>query len=58
MPRKHNVDRRHHIRKIKCKEESWPAYEAGLHRRGSLTLWITDEALEQWQTRGQGGQVR
>jgi len=30
----------------------------GLHRRGSLTLWIEDATLECWQTNGPGGQAR
>jgi hypothetical protein len=37
------------------KVQNWPEYEAGLRRRGSLTLWIEHEALECWQTCGQGG---
>src|ERR1700761_3895829 len=36
----------------------WPAYEAGLRRRGSLTLWIADAALGCWQTTGPNGQAR
>ncbi len=40
------------------KVQSWLAYEAGLRRRGSLTLWIEDDALEHWQRCGQGGQAR
>jgi len=35
-----------------------PEYEAGLRRRGSMTLWIEDAALECWQTCGPGGQAR
>jgi hypothetical protein len=58
MPHKHNADRRHHIPKMSFKVQNWPEYEAGLRRRGSLTLWIEDETLEQWQTCGKGGQVR
>ena len=58
MPHKHNADRRHHIPKMSFKVLNWPAYEAGLRRRGSLTLWIEDGALEHWQTRGQCGQAR
>ena len=33
-------------------------YEAGLRRRGSLTLWIENTALECWQPCGPGGQAR
>jgi len=58
MPHKHNADRRHRIAKTSFKVQNWPAYEAGLRRRGSLTLWIEDAALECWQTTGPGGQAR
>ena len=58
MQHKHNADRRHHIPKMSFKVENWPAYEAGLRRRGSQTLWIEDGALEHWQSCGPGGQAR
>src|SRR5882757_1419246 len=58
MPHKHNADRRHHIPKMAFKVENWPEYEAGLRRRGSLTLWIEDTAPDHWQTFGPGGQAR
>ena len=58
MPHKHNADRRHHIPKMSFKVRNWPAYEAGLRRRGSLTLWIEDAALECWQTSGPDGRAR
>jgi hypothetical protein len=45
MPNKHNDDRRHHIPKMSFKVQNWPEYEAGLRRRGSLTLWIDDAVL-------------
>jgi len=45
MPFKHNACRRHHIGKMKLKVTNWSEYEAGLRRRGSLTLWMTPEAL-------------
>jgi len=48
----------HPIPKMSFKVQNWPAYEAGLRRRGSLTLWIEDGALEHWQSFGQGGQAR
>jgi hypothetical protein len=43
---------------MKFKVENWAAYAARLRRRGSLNLWIADEALDHWQTRGPGGQAR
>ena len=58
MPHKHNADRRHHIPKMSFKVQNWAAYEAGLRRRDSLTLWIEDGALKHWQTSGSGGQAR
>ena len=58
MPNKHNDDRRHHIPKMSFKVQNWPEYEAGLRRRGSLTLWIEEAALAQWQSVGTTGQAR
>src|SRR5277367_3703226 len=58
MPHKHNADRRHHIPKMSFRVRNWPAYEAGLRRRGSLTLWIEGAALECSQTTGPDGQAR
>jgi hypothetical protein len=58
MPHNHNADRRHHILRMSFKVQKWPEYEAGLRRRGSLTLWLEDGALYHWQTLGPGGQAR
>ena len=58
MPNKHDTNRRHHILKMKFKVQNRPEYEVGLRRRGSLTLWIEDAALAQWQSVGPRGQVR
>jgi transposase len=58
MLNKHNDDRRHHIPKMSFKVQNWPEYEAGLRRRGSLTLWIDDVVLDRWQSVGPHGQAR
>lgn len=61
MTFKHNASRRHRIGKMKFKVTNWPEYEAGLRRRGSLTLWRTPEALWSWQApkrTTRGGQPR
>jgi hypothetical protein len=58
MPHKHNADRRHRIPEMAFKIQNWPEYEAGLCRRGSLTLWLEDGAPRHWQTIGPGGQAR
>jgi Transposase DDE domain len=49
MPNKHNASRRHHIPKMKFRVKNWTEYDAGLRRRGSLTLWLTPEVLDGWQ---------
>ena len=61
MPFKHNASRRHHIETMKFRVSNWREYEAGLRRRGSLTLWVTPEALSKWQAprrKTRGGQHR
>ena len=61
MPHKHNAARRHRIGKMKFKLTNWPDYEAGLGRRGSLTLWLTPEAVGGWvppRRTSRGGQPR
>ncbi len=57
LPFKLNQDRRHHIPKQKHKLmnslgallRSWREYDASLRQRGSLTVWLTDEAIEGWR---------
>lgn len=44
-----NAKRRHHIPKMKFKVTNWAEYDAGLRRRGSLTLWVMDDAIAGWQ---------
>lgn len=46
MPFKANQDRRHHIPKQKRRVTNWAEYDAGLRARGSLTVWLTPEAIE------------
>src|SRR3954454_6255757 len=48
VPFKLNQDRRHHIPRQQHKVTNWPAYDASLRQRGSLTVWFTEEALEAW----------
>lgn len=61
MPFKHNARRRHRIGKMQFKVTNWREYETGLRRRGSLTLWMTPEALSCWRApkrTTRGGQAR
>src|SRR5918997_4529829 len=48
LPFKLNQDRRHRIPRQTHKVTNWPAYDASLRRRGGLTVWFTDEAIEAW----------
>ena len=48
MPHKNNANGRHHIPKMRHAVTNWAEYEGGLRRRGSLTLWVTDEAIAAW----------
>jgi hypothetical protein len=59
MPHNHKAARRHHIGKVTFNVTNWAAYESGLRRRGSLTLWVTPEALIGWaapRRKTRGGQ--
>ncbi|HYZ34347.1 MAG TPA: IS5 family transposase [Crenalkalicoccus sp.] len=49
MPFKHHAARRHHIPKARYRVRNWRAYEAGLRRRGDLTLWLDEAAIVGWQ---------
>ena len=49
MPFKHNASRRHRIPKARYHVANWPAYEAGLRRRGDVTFWLDEAAVVGWQ---------
>ena len=49
MPFKHHAEHRHHIPKPRYRLTNGPEYDAALRRRGSLTVWFTDEAIAAWR---------
>src|SRR5215207_8553068 len=49
LPFKLNQDRRPHIPRQRRKVTNWPAYDASLRQRGSLTVWFTEEAIAAWR---------
>ena len=49
MPFKHNAARRHRIPQARYRVRNWRECEAGLRRRGDLTLWLDAAALAGWQ---------
>ena len=59
MPYKFNASRRHKFPKARYRVTNWPEYDAALVRRGSLTVWFTEEAVAAWHapaTGERGGQ--
>jgi transposase len=48
MPFKRNAARRHRIPRARYRVTNWRMYEAGLRRRGDLTLWLDEVALANW----------
>jgi Transposase DDE domain len=59
VPFKHHAGHRHHIPKPRYRVTNWAEYDAGLKRRGSLTVWFADEAVAAWRAEPQttpGGQ--
>jgi len=48
VPFKLNQERRRHIPRQRQRVTNWPAYDASLRQRGSLTVWFTDEAISAW----------
>ena len=59
MPYKFHESRRHKFPKARYPVTNWPEYDAALVRRGSLTLWFTEEAVAAWRappTGKRGGQ--
>ena len=48
QPLPQNANGRHHIPKMRHAVTNWAEYEGGLRRRGSLTLWVTEESITAW----------
>jgi hypothetical protein len=60
MPYKANEPRRYKIPRARYRVTNWPEYDKALQQRGSLTVWVTPEALAAWQPprTGQRGRPR
>src|SRR3712207_1938205 len=63
MPYKANEARRHKIPRARYRVANWPAYDRALQQRGSLTVWVTPQALAAWHPpktgrRGRGDRDR
>src|SRR5208283_2308105 len=58
LPFKYYAEHRHHIPKPRHRVTNWATeharegeYDAALKRRGSLTVWFTDEAVQAWRAK-------
>ena len=49
MPFKHHSKGRHHIPRQSHRVTNWRDYDAALRNRGSLTIWVTPEAIAGWR---------
>jgi hypothetical protein len=58
MPYRANEPRRHKIPRARYRVTNWPEYDRALQRRGSLTVWVTPEALAAWHPPGTGRRGR
>jgi len=58
MPYKVDEARCHKITWARDKVANWPEHDRALQRRGSLTVWVTPEALAAWQPPHTGGRSR
>ena len=49
MPHKVNAAHRQGSPRAKRRVTNWKDYDAALRQRGSLTVWLTEEAITAWQ---------
>jgi Transposase DDE domain len=49
MPYPMNPARRHKFPKARYQVKNWSEYDQALQERGSLTVWVTPEAIAAWQ---------
>lgn len=48
MPYKHSESRRHKFTKPRYRVTNWSEYNSALRQRGDITIWFTEEAIDQW----------
>src|SRR5438445_11782925 len=49
MPSPVNAAQRHPFPKARYRVKNWSEYDRALQERGSLTVWVTPEAIAAWQ---------
>jgi Transposase DDE domain len=58
MPYQANQARRHQFPKTRYQVSNWREYDQALQERGSLTVWVTPEAIAAWQAPATGQRGR
>src|SRR3954449_11097404 len=58
MPYQVNEARRHKFPKARYRVSNWREYDQALQERGSLTVWVTPEAIAAWQAPATGRRGR
>ena len=58
MPFKLHDAHRHHFPKATYRVRNWPAYNAGLCQRGSITMWLSPGKIDDWQAPKREGRGR
>ena len=58
MPNKHNDKYRHKFKKATYKVTNWAEYNDALRKRGDITIWFTDEAIQSWTPEREGKKGR
>ncbi len=53
-PMKYPKRSQYKYRKSQYRVRNWPEYEAGLKRRGDLTVWLSTSALDAWRAPANG----
>ena len=58
MPYKFNESLHHKIKKAGYKVTNWARYNDALRRRGDISIWFTQDAIDQWRSAKTGGRGR
>jgi hypothetical protein len=45
---KQSDPRRHKFKKLKCKVTNWPEYNEALRQRGDISVWMSEDAVNNW----------
>ena len=57
MPYKYNESRRHKFEKARYQVENWREYNEALRLRGDITVWISEDVIEQWHPSAAEGRL-